>query len=83
MFSSTTVRVSDMDMRYFWKWTDFSSYVEFVLIFSCAVGLLTFFLLDIPLYIEALGFLAVLIEAMLGAPQFYRNFQKKSTAGMR
>lgn len=34
------------------------------------------------IYVEIIGFLAVFAEAMLGAPQFYRNFQNKSTQGM-
>ena len=34
-------------------------------------------------FVEAVGFLAVFTEAMLGTPQFYRNYQNKSTFGMR
>jgi len=33
--------------------------------------------------VETIGFFSVFTEAMLGAPQFYRNHQKKSTMGMR
>ena len=33
-------------------------------------------------YVETLGFLAVFIEAMIGAPQFLKNYQNKSTLGM-
>ena len=74
---------TDLDMAYFWKWTDFASYVEFLLTLSALVGLVTYFLLNVTVYIEGLGFMAVLFEALLGAPQFYRNYQKKSTQGMR
>ncbi|KAK2578711.1 hypothetical protein KPH14_001009 [Odynerus spinipes] len=56
---------TDLDTRFFWKWTDFQSYLDFMLLFA-VVG----------------GFLAVLIEAMLGIPQFLRNFYNKSTTGM-
>lgn len=31
---------------------------------------------------EIVGFMAVFIEAMLGSPQFTRNFKNKSTEGM-
>ena len=33
-------------------------------------------------FVETVGFLAVFTEAMLGMPQFYRNFTNKSTYGM-
>jgi len=33
--------------------------------------------------LQFLGFLSVFTEAMLAAPQFYRNFINKSTKGMR
>ncbi|XP_046334948.1 solute carrier family 66 member 2-like isoform X1 [Haliotis rufescens] len=72
----------DFDLDYFWKWTDFLSYVEFMATFTVAVGMLTYLLLDFTVYIETIGFLAVFAEAMLGAPQFYRNYQNKSTVGM-
>ncbi|XP_035828601.1 solute carrier family 66 member 2 [Aplysia californica] len=72
----------DLDPAYFWRWTDFLSYLEFVAAFSLVVGLLTFLLINNQVYIEFLGFMAVFTEAMLGAPQFLRNFQNKSTAGM-
>lgn len=74
---------SDFDMRYFWRWTDFRSYVQFMLLFTLVVGMLTYLLLGNSIYVETLGFMAVFAEAMLGAPQFYRNFQNKSTIGMR
>ncbi len=34
-----------------------------------------YFLLDFPPFVETVGFLAVFMEAMLGVPQFYRNFR--------
>ena len=47
------------------------------------MGALTYFMLEIKIYVELIGFLAVFFEAMLGAPQFYRNYQNRSTKGMR
>ncbi|KAJ8302457.1 hypothetical protein KUTeg_018853 [Tegillarca granosa] len=75
-------KFSDFDMKYFWKWTDFRSYLEFSALFTAVVGFWTYIFLYNMIYVEIIGFLAVFAEAMLGAPQFYRNFQNKSTQGM-
>jgi len=73
----------DLDARFFWKWTDFKSYLSFMILFAGIGGILTYLFLDIPIFIEIVGFLAVLIEAILGVPQFLRNSSNKSTIGMR
>ncbi len=73
----------DFEADYFWKWNDFSSYIEFLALFAVTVGMITRLLIDVPAYIEGLGLTSVFAEAMLGAPQFYRNFVNKSTEGMR
>ena len=49
---------------------------------NCLGSILMYFLLDFPWFVETVGFLAVFTEAMLGVPQFYRNFKNKSTYGM-
>lgn len=72
----------DFDRSHFWKWTYFSSYLQFTAAFTVIVGLLTWIFLDNMYFVETIGFLAVFAEAMLGAPQFYRNFVNKSTHGM-
>jgi uncharacterized protein with PQ loop repeat len=72
----------DLNLEDFWQWSDFSSYIQFMSLFTIAASLITVTMISFPVYIETLGLLAVLTEAMLGAPQFYRNYQKKSTAGM-
>ena len=82
-FFSPPISISDFDPAFFWQWTDFLSYVEFIGSFSLVVGILTFLFINNTIYIEVLGFAAVFTEAMLGAPQFIRNFQNKSTLGMR
>jgi len=46
------------------------------------LGGLTWLLLHNMVYIEIIGFLAVFVEALLGMPQFIRNFRLKSTEGM-
>ena len=45
-------------------------------------SILMFFLIDFSPFVETIGFLAVFTEAMLGVPQFYRNFKNRSTYGM-
>lgn len=75
--------IADFDYRFFWKWTDFRSYVEFVAVFTLTASLLTYTMAGYSVYVESLGFASLLIEAMLGVPQFYDNFVSKSTFGMR
>ncbi|XP_055892102.1 solute carrier family 66 member 2-like isoform X2 [Biomphalaria glabrata] len=82
IISSKQRKFTDFEREYFWKWTDFLSYVEFIALFSLVIGLLTYIFLNSVIYVELLGFMAVFTEAMLGAPQFLRNYQKKSTLGM-
>jgi uncharacterized protein with PQ loop repeat len=72
----------DFKVADFWQWTDFSSYIQFMLSFTIVASLITAVLIDYPVYVETLGLFAVLSEAMLGLPQFYRNYQKQSTSGM-
>ncbi|XP_043465058.1 solute carrier family 66 member 2 isoform X1 [Leptopilina heterotoma] len=73
---------TDMDIKFFWKWTDFQSYLNFILIFGMVCGALMYLFLDVPIFVEVVGLLAVLTEAMLGVPQFIRNCGNKSTEGM-
>lgn len=54
-----------------------------MLLFAALVGILTYLLVDVPIFVETMGLLAVLTEAMLGIPQFLRNVSNKSTNGMR
>lgn len=72
----------DLRSKHFWNWTHFSDYVLCVLIFIAISGYITYLFIDYPVYVETIGFLAVFTEAMLGAPQFYRNHVNKSTVGM-
>jgi len=50
--------------------------------FENILGTTTWLLLDNTFYIETIGFLAVFFEALLGTPQFLKNYQLKSTEGM-
>ncbi|XP_052866135.1 solute carrier family 66 member 2 isoform X2 [Anopheles bellator] len=73
---------SDFDSRYFWQWTDFQSYVDFMLVVWAVGAAVTYLLLSVTWFMETIGFLAVFTEAMLGLPQFARNYKNKSTHGM-
>lgn len=74
--------VENLDRTFFWKWTNFRSYLGFMVLFATIGGIFTYILVDIPIFVETIGLLAVLTEAMLGVPQFFRNFSNKSTSGM-
>ncbi|KAK6479886.1 solute carrier family 66 member 2-like [Huso huso] len=73
---------TDLDLRYFWSWARFEDYLLFCFSFTVLSALITFLFLDSVLFMEGLGSLAVLTEAMLGLPQLLQNFQNKSTRGM-
>ncbi|XP_063236333.1 solute carrier family 66 member 2 isoform X1 [Bacillus rossius redtenbacheri] len=73
---------TDFDKRYFWAWTDFMSYVDFMLLFAIFSSVIMYLFIENNLFVQTVGFLAVLTEALLGAPQLTRNFRKKSTEGM-
>ncbi|XP_034498015.1 solute carrier family 66 member 2 isoform X6 [Ailuropoda melanoleuca] len=73
----------DFDPHYFWHWSSFGDYVQCVLAFTGVAGYVTYLSIDSALFVETLGFLAVLTEAMLGVPQLYRNYRHQSTEGMR
>ncbi|XP_062923216.1 solute carrier family 66 member 2 [Mobula hypostoma] len=80
--STSIHRFTDFDPRYFWAWSRFLDYIQFCLSFTVACLFVTYLLIDSQLFVETLGFSAVLTEAMLGLPQLWRNFKNKSTAGM-
>ncbi|XP_015671413.1 PQ-loop repeat-containing protein 1-like [Protobothrops mucrosquamatus] len=72
----------DFDLNSFWHWNKFADYVQCVLAFTGVTGCVTYLSLDSSIFVETLGFLAVFIEAMVGIPQLYRNYQNRSTEGM-
>lgn len=74
--------IVDFDSRYFWNWTDFQSYLDFMLVVWVVGAAITYLMLTVTWFMETVGFLAVFTEAMLGAPQFLRNYRNKSTHGM-
>lgn len=74
---------TDFDWHYFWQWTDFQSYIDFLIVMSIFLSIITFIFLHNVIFIEIIGFLALLTEAMLGVPQLVKNIKNQSTKGMR
>lgn len=70
-------------MEYFWKWTKFRDYCFFLAVFWAVGCTLTFLLIRVTVFVELLGFMALLLEACLGVPQLWRNYSNQSTEGMR
>ncbi|GAA5885560.1 hypothetical protein JCM6882_007471 [Rhodosporidiobolus microsporus] len=67
----------------FWQWENFAAYLEFtalLILIHCAMFLL---LHKWDVYVQALGFIALGLEATLPIPQLLSNFEHKSTAGFR
>lgn len=73
----------DFELSHFWRWSNYRDYVQCIGTFTITMVMVTALLMPFSLYVELLGFCALITEAMLGAPQFYHNFKSKSTAGMR
>lgn len=69
-------------IHHFWDWTRFIDYFQALSLFTAFIGYLTYILINSSAFIETLGFLAVFVEAMLGMPQFLKNYSNKSTQGM-
>ncbi|XP_075693201.1 solute carrier family 66 member 2-like [Rhinoderma darwinii] len=73
---------TDFDLLYFWKWSRFEDYLHFCLSLTIPGALITYLFLDVPVFVEGLGLLSLLTEAMLGLPQLLQNLRNKSTGGM-
>lgn len=78
-----SLSLSDLDVRYFWRWSAFEDYLLFCFGFTLLCAFFTLFFLDWVVFVESLGSLAVLFEAMLGLPQLLQNYNNGSTRGMR
>ncbi|XP_024862295.1 solute carrier family 66 member 2 isoform X1 [Kryptolebias marmoratus] len=75
-------RLTDLNFHYFWKWSAFEDYLLFCFGFTVLCAVVTLLLLDSAVFVETLGSLAVMFEAMLGIPQLLQNFHNHSTKGM-
>ena len=54
----------------------------YIAAFAGVMGSITLLLSGYNAYVETIGFISLLIESFLGAPQAISNFQRRSTAGM-
>lgn len=68
--------------RYFWRWTNLLSYIEFLILFSIILGISMYYLLNCELFVEAVGYCALVTESMLGLPQVIKNYKNNSVEGM-
>ncbi|XP_061826187.1 solute carrier family 66 member 2 [Nerophis lumbriciformis] len=75
-------RLTDLEPCHFWKWSAFEDYLLFCFGFSMVCAVVTMLLLDYAVFVEMLGSLAVMFEAMLGVPQLLQNLHNRSTKGM-
>uniref|UniRef100_A0A915DGR2 PQ-loop repeat-containing protein 1 n=1 Tax=Ditylenchus dipsaci TaxID=166011 RepID=A0A915DGR2_9BILA len=69
-------------LKSFWKWNDLTSYVFALILFTILAAIVTAIFSQYNVYVETLGMTALLVEACLGLPQLFRNFSRKSVAGM-
>jgi solute carrier family 66, member 2 len=66
----------------FWYWNDFGSYILSMGVMICILTVFTYYFQESEIYIGTLGTLSSCIEAMLGVPQLYLNWQRKNTEGL-
>jgi hypothetical protein len=68
-FNSTNFQSeADVFVESFWYWTKFRNYLFSLLVIILALSGLTYLLKEQQYYVELLGILSSLIEAMLGLP---------------
>ena len=48
-------KFTDFDANYFWKWSDYKSYLHFLLVFTLVGSFLTYMMIDVTIFIETLG----------------------------
>jgi hypothetical protein len=65
--------IFDLKLNEFWQWDLFSSYVIFLAGFSLVLAVLCALFIQYAPFVAGLGFVALLVEALLGIPQAYRN----------
>ena len=82
LYTGASFFFTDFDLKYFWNWTDFTSYIEFISTFTLIVGLLMYFLINNTIFVDVIGYISLTTEAILASPQIIKNFQNKSTVGL-
>jgi len=72
----------DLQIKSFWKWTDFISYLECMATISLIAGVSMYCFINNNYFVQGMGYVALLTESLLGVPQLFKNWRKKSTDGM-
>jgi solute carrier family 66, member 2 len=67
-------KFSDLKAADFWKWTDYSSYVQFILTFFVVGGMLTRIFIDSVIFVEFIGYFNVFVVVFLFKNKFLFNF---------
>ena len=82
-FNSTNFQEeADIFVEGFWYWTKYTYYLMTLLLITILFSGLTYLFHSKSIYVETLGLLSSLIEAMLGVPQLYLNYSRKNTKGL-
>ncbi|KAI9716159.1 MAG: hypothetical protein M1828_000442 [Chrysothrix sp. TS-e1954] len=67
----------------FWQWRSARPYWQFLAYFTLALCVLQVLVGQYELYVTAIGYLALAIEATLPVPQIMSNHRKRSCKGFR
>lgn len=67
----------------FWNWSNDELYWSFLVKFSVWLVILQFLFGSYPLYVDTIGLVGLLIEAVLPLPQIIKNHQRQSVDGFR
>lgn len=82
LYSGRKRTIFNCDVRYFWRWTEVTSYIVFICIFAFLSMSLAYFFRMYSTFIEIIGFLALMTESLLALPQAIENLKNGSIDGM-
>lgn len=74
--------ISNDCFAYFWNWTSIWSYIGFLSLMTFILAILMYLLHDYMIFVDCLGYVSTLSDAMLGVPQLVKNFNRKSIVGL-
>mmetsp|Transcript_23359 Transcript_23359/g.30500 ORF Transcript_23359/g.30500 Transcript_23359/m.30500 type:complete len:237 (+) Transcript_23359:109-819(+) len=70
------------DWSKFWKWCDFTPYIQSLTLFSGFLSAVTIIFKSNQTYSHLIGSAAVAMESVISLPQLCQNYIKKNTAGL-
>lgn len=74
--------IFNSNVQFFWRWTNLTSYIVFLLLITTLLGVAMYLLIDCKPFVETIGYCALVTESMLGLPQVIKNYRNKSVEGM-